>query len=114
MLIEFILIGISIVFILFLVSMRYFKIAYAKGGTSVFFKTDKKIFSFWQHLKRIYLEISRDLTELVKDLPHLVIRLLNKIFYKLYKKTKRLIKGNKVSTNKGAVSLYLKRIEKDE
>jgi hypothetical protein len=114
MLTELILGFISIVFVLFLVTMRYFSLAYAKGSSSMLSKSDSKIVSLWSWIKRFCRETGQDISELFKDLPHIVLHFFQKLFYKLYKRTKKLvdlIKGNRIQTDKGSVSLYLKKIE---
>jgi len=115
MLTEFILIAVALLFIVLLISIRYFGLAYAKDNSGNFFaKTDLKITKVSHFLKKLYVNTSRDLTELIKDLPHITLHIINQIFYKLYKKTKKLvdlIKGHRIKTDKGSVSIYLKRIE---
>ena len=115
MLVEIILASVSIVFILFLITMRYFSLAYAKGQSSFLNKTDSKISSLWLWSRKAYRNTVEDITDLFKDIPHISLQILNKILYFLYKKTKRLIdliKGNRINTEGGSVSLYLKKIEK--
>jgi hypothetical protein len=117
MLTELILIGVSVIVLLFLVSMRYFSLSYAKGNSNFLYKSDLKINFIWVRIKKFYRETSMDITDLFKDIPHLVLHFLNRVFYKLYKKTKKLvdlIKGNKVPTDRGSVSIYLKNIEKED
>ena len=111
---ELILIGISAVIVLLMVSVRYFKIAYAKTDGNSFVRVDNKINSVWSWFRKIFMDTSDDIAELIKDIPHLSMHFLNRIFYRLYKKTKKivdLIKGKRIKTDKGSVSIYLKSID---
>ena len=117
MFVEMILSIISVALILILLLVRKFNFVYAKGESKVLSSSDRKIVSFWNWLKRIYRESSDDVVELVKDTPHITLHFLNRIFYKLYKRTKKLInliKGKRIRSDGGSVSLYLKRIEKKD
>lgn len=117
MLVEIILIGVSIIIMFLLISIRYFSLAYAKSSSNFLYKSDKKINSYFFGIKRFFNHLTESVTDFFKNIPHLLLNILNKILFKLYKKTKKLvdlIKGNKVPTNKGSVSLFLKRIEKKD
>ena len=118
MLIEIILITISVFLMIFLVSVRYLKIFYARNDNNSFLiKTDKKIIVIWDWLRNFCINTINDFSELIKDIPHITLHFLNRIFYKLYKKTKKLIYGVKtknIKTDGGAVSVYLKKIDSDK
>lgn len=108
---------ISVSFILILLFVRGFNFAYAKGESNILKSSDRSLVSFWKWLTRVLSEAWDDVVDLVKDFPHIFLHFLNRIFYKLYKRTKKLInliKGNRIKSDGGSVSLYLKRIEKGE
>ena len=116
MLIELILAIVSVVVITFLVSMRYFNLVYAKGSSAMLAKTDSSLSSAWKFVSKFYFDTLQDVTELIKDLPHICLDIVNKLLFKLYKRTKKLVdlvKGNRIKTDGGSVSLYLKNIEGD-
>lgn len=117
MFVEIVLISVSVVALLFLVIVRKFNLAYSKADSQFLIKTDRKIFLFKNSIFVFYKNIQNGVSDLIKDFPHISLKLINKIFYILYKKTKKLvdlIKGNKIPGSKGSVSIYLKRIEKED
>ena len=116
MIIELILVAVSVVVLVSLLFVRHYNLAYAKSSANEFLdKSDYRIYSEWNWFAKFYQATSRDIVELVKDSPHIVLHFLSKVFYFLYKKTRKLvdlIKGNKIKTDRGSVSIYLKKIEK--
>ncbi len=118
MLVELILVVISLLAMVVLVSIRHLKLAYAKNENRNFFVgSDHKLNSWFFQFEKFCLNTYRDVKNLFKDLPHIILIFLSKVFFILHKKTRKLvdlIKGNKVPTNKGSVSLYLQKIEKDK
>ena len=117
MLVEIILIASSSIILFILFGIRYFHLAYAKEGKSKFLSfTDKKIHRVGHKGYIFFRNTNRDIVDLFKDSPHIILNLLNKIFFKLYKRTKKLIdliKGNKIKKDGGSVSLFLQKIEKE-
>lgn len=115
---EIILIVVSLIVLISMVVVRRWDVLYAKDENDYkLLRSDKFIYFSWVRFIKLYREIRKDITELIKDLPHIVLHLLSKVFYQLYKKTKGLvdlIKGNKIRTDRGSVSIFLKEIEKSE
>ena len=113
---EIILIVVSLIVLILMVVIRRLDVLYAKDENDYkLLRSDKFIYFSWVRIIKLYREIRKDVTELIKDLPHIVLHLLSKVFYQLYKKTKKLvdlIKGNKIRTDKGSISIYLEKIEK--
>lgn len=113
---EIILISVSLFILLLMVVIRYMSVLYAKDEYDYkLLRSDKFIYFSWIRFVKLYREIRKDITELIKDLPHIILHFLSNFFYYLYKKTKKLvdiIKGNKIKTDGGSVSIFLKKIEK--
>jgi hypothetical protein len=114
MFIELILIGTSFLLIVILIAVRGLNFAYAKEGSQGLNFTDKKIMNFYYRLLKVYKRSTKSIYLFFKNLPHNTTTVLNRISLKLYKKTRNLVNGNKVNSEKGAVSVYLKRIESGE
>lgn len=116
--IEIIFIIISVLFLVLMIVIRHLGVLYAKEQyDNKLLKSDKFIYFSWIRFIKLYRETRKDVTELIKDMPHIILNLLSKFFYQLYKKTKKLvdiIKGNKIKADRGSVSIFLKKIEKSE
>jgi hypothetical protein len=117
MLIELVLISITSIMLFLIFGVRYFNLAYAKENNSKLLSfTDKKLNHIGHKAYVFFRNTNRDIVDLLKDTPHIILNLLNKIFFKLYKRTKKLIdliKGNKIKKDGGSVSLFLQKIEKE-
>lgn len=117
MFVEIVLISISVIVLLFLIIVRKFNLVYSKADSQFLVTTDRKILLFKKNIFVFYKNMQNEVSDFIKDFPHFSLNLINKIFYILYKKTKKLvdlIKGNKIPGSKGSVSIYLKRIEKED
>jgi hypothetical protein len=115
--IELILISISIFGILLLLLVRNFKLFYAKDSSTFLGSVDRFLSRNIKTIKQTYLFLVKNISEFIKDIPHLFLDLINKVLYRSHKKTKKLvdvIRGNRIKSDRGSVSLYLKRIESGE
>jgi hypothetical protein len=113
---ELYIIAVSAVILTTLISIRYFKVAYARSDTSPRFleSSDDKVKDVTLHLQRTCLKISDGVSGFIKSIPHRLLHLIHIFLNFLSKKTKRwvdLVKGKNIQTNKGAVSLYLRQLE---
>lgn len=115
MFIDLILVIVSFVLIIVLISIRGFKIAYAKEGSTPLDITDKKIANLFFLFFRTYKKTTKFISNFFKDLPNKFTHFVNKISFSFYKKTRNIIKG-KIDSDKerGSVSVYLQDIEKKD
>lgn len=118
MTIEVYLILISFVLVALMISFRLFSANTGNSVTSgILFKTDRVLEKFILRFFKTSKRVGDSVSDFIKTLPHNILKFFHLMLVKLSKKTKRwvdLIQGKNIPRSKGAVSLYLQKIDKEE
>lgn len=119
MTVELYIIAISASILFLLVSIRFFRIAYAANEKSPRFlrRSDFLFKALGIYLYDLLIHVGEKINNFFKSIPQHVLHLIHDFLNFLSRKTKKwvdLVKGKNIQTNKGAVSLYLKKLDEDK